>query len=59
MIRNLLASYGWMLVELIVLGLAIVERAVKLHGGNVRLLKRDGGGLEVRVELPAEDKRAA
>ena len=41
------------------LGLAIVERAAKLHGGNVRLLKRDGGGLEVRVELPAEDKKAA
>ncbi|HYJ18880.1 MAG TPA: ATP-binding protein, partial [Burkholderiales bacterium] len=41
------------------LGLAIVERAAKLHGGNVRLLKRDGGGLEVRVELPADDRKAA
>jgi two-component system osmolarity sensor histidine kinase EnvZ len=41
------------------LGLAIVERAVKLHGGNVRLLRRDGGGLEVRVELPAEEQKAA
>lgn len=41
------------------LGLAIVERAVKLHGGNVRLLMRDGGGLEVRVELPAEEQKAA
>ena len=41
------------------LGLAIVERAVKLHGGNVRLLRREGGGLEVRVELPAEEQKAA
>jgi two-component system, OmpR family, osmolarity sensor histidine kinase EnvZ len=41
------------------LGLAIVERAVKLHGGNIRLLRRNGGGLEVRVELPAEVEKAA
>jgi two-component system osmolarity sensor histidine kinase EnvZ len=41
------------------LGLAIVERAVKLHNGNVRLLKRDGGGLEVRVEFPAQAQQAA
>jgi two-component system osmolarity sensor histidine kinase EnvZ len=41
------------------LGLAIVERAVKLHNGNVRLLKREGGGLEVRVEFPAQDQQAA
>lgn len=34
------------------LGLAIVERIVKLHDGDVRLRKRDGGGLEVRVSLP-------
>ncbi|MEO8133588.1 MAG: ATP-binding protein [Betaproteobacteria bacterium] len=34
------------------LGLAIVERAARMHGGNVKLLRRDGGGLEVRVELP-------
>lgn len=41
------------------LGLAIVERAAKLHGGTVRLLPREGGGLEVRVELPAEVPQAA
>jgi two-component system osmolarity sensor histidine kinase EnvZ len=41
------------------LGLAIVERAARLHGGNVRLLRREGGGLEVRVELPAEEQKAA
>ena len=35
------------------LGLAIVDRIAKMHGGGVRLLARDGGGLEVRVELPA------
>ncbi len=34
------------------LGLAIVERAARMHGGNVKLLEREGGGLEVRVELP-------
>ena len=37
------------------LGLAIVDRIAKKHGGSVRLLARDGGGLEVRVELPAPD----
>jgi two-component system osmolarity sensor histidine kinase EnvZ len=36
------------------LGLAIVDRIAKLHGGSVRLLARDGGGLEARVELPAQ-----
>lgn len=34
------------------LGLAIVDRIAKLHGGTVRLLPRDGGGLRVRVVLP-------
>ena len=34
------------------LGLAIVDRIARLHGGAVRLLTRDGGGLRVRVELP-------
>ena len=34
------------------LGLAIVERAARMHGGNVKLLGREGGGLEARVELP-------
>lgn len=34
------------------LGLAIVDRIARAHGGTVRLLPRDGGGLRVRVELP-------
>lgn len=33
------------------LGLAIVDRIARLHGGSVKLLPRDGGGLRVRVEL--------
>ncbi len=35
------------------LGLAIVERVAGLHGGSVRLLPREGGGLRARVELAA------
>ncbi len=35
------------------LGLAIVDRIARLHGGTVQLLPRAGGGLRVRVELPA------
>lgn len=34
------------------LGLAIVERIARAHGGTVRLLPREGGGLRARVELP-------
>jgi len=34
------------------LGLAIVDRIARLHGGRVVLEDRDGGGLQVRVELP-------
>ena len=34
------------------LGLAIVDRIAKMHGGCVRLLPRDGGGLRARVEFP-------
>lgn len=34
------------------LGLAIVARIAQQHGGKVRLLNREGGGLEVRVSLP-------
>ncbi len=40
------------------LGLAIVERAARMHGGEVKLLARDGGGLEARVELPIEQTAA-
>lgn len=35
------------------LGLAIVDRIARMHGGSVKLLPREGGGLRVRVELPA------
>jgi two-component system osmolarity sensor histidine kinase EnvZ len=41
------------------LGLAIVERAARMNGGNVKLLRREGGGLEVRVELPTGAQKAA
>ena len=34
------------------LGLAIVDRVARLHGGRVRLEPREGGGLAARVELP-------
>ncbi|MBI3918177.1 MAG: HAMP domain-containing protein [Betaproteobacteria bacterium] len=34
------------------LGLAIVARIASMHGGEVRLLPREGGGLRARVELP-------
>jgi two-component system osmolarity sensor histidine kinase EnvZ len=35
------------------LGLAIVDRIARMHGGCVRLLAREGGGLRARVELPS------
>jgi two-component system osmolarity sensor histidine kinase EnvZ len=34
------------------LGLAIVERVARIHGGSLQLLAREGGGLEARVTLP-------
>lgn len=34
------------------LGLAIVERITRLHGGRIALLPRPGGGTEARVSLP-------
>ncbi|HTX76913.1 MAG TPA: ATP-binding protein [Terracidiphilus sp.] len=33
-------------------GLAIAERAVKLHSGQIRALNRDGGGTTIRISLP-------
>ncbi len=39
------------------LGLAIVERIARLHGGRFELLPRDGGGLEARLTLPAHAPR--
>ena len=38
------------------LGLAIVDRIARQHGGEVRLLPREGGGLRARVELPLASK---
>lgn len=35
------------------LGLAIVDRIAKIHGGRFDLLAREGGGTEARVTLPA------
>ena len=34
------------------LGLAIVERVARIHGGRLQLLAREGGGLEAQVSLP-------
>jgi len=34
------------------LGLAIVERIARLHGGRFELLPREGGGTIARVRLP-------
>lgn len=41
------------------LGLAIVERAARMHGGKVSLLRREGGGLEARIEFPLDGRKAA
>ena len=35
------------------LGLAIARRAVEAHGGSIRAINREGGGLRVEMELPA------
>jgi two-component system osmolarity sensor histidine kinase EnvZ len=40
------------------LGLAIVDRIVGMHGGRIRLLQREGGGLRARVELPTKEVRS-
>jgi signal transduction histidine kinase len=34
------------------LGLAVVRSIARVHGGDVTLVNRDGGGLTARVELP-------
>jgi two-component system, OmpR family, osmolarity sensor histidine kinase EnvZ len=38
------------------LGLAIVDRIARLHGGRFDLLPRDGGGTLARLRLPAADR---
>jgi two-component system sensor histidine kinase CpxA len=40
-------------------GLAIAERAVKLHGGDLRAYNRRGGGATLRMRLPAMEQKAA
>ena len=35
------------------LGLAIVDRIARLHGGSLHLLPREGGGMIARVTLPS------
>lgn len=37
------------------LGLAIAERAIRLHGGQISACNRDGGGLCVFVQLPLKN----
>ena len=39
------------------LGLAITERAVRLHGGTVRAANRPQGGLMVEIRLPMESAK--
>lgn len=41
------------------LGLAIAARAVTLHGGRIEARNLEGGGLEVRVSLPAAARERA
>ena len=41
------------------LGLAITDRAVRLHGGNVRAENRPEGGLMVEIRLPMEPAKPA
>ena len=37
------------------LGLAIARRALEMHGGSIDARLREGGGLEVRLRLPAAE----
>ena len=41
------------------LGLAIVERIARNHGGSLQLIPRPGGGLIARISLPTNSGRAA
>jgi two-component system sensor histidine kinase CpxA len=40
-------------------GLAIAERAVHLHGGEIRALPRQGGGLIIEMRLPTHERVAS
>jgi two-component system osmolarity sensor histidine kinase EnvZ len=37
------------------LGLAIVDRIAAMHGGRIKLLQREGGGLRARLEVPIKN----
>ena len=39
------------------LGLAIAERAVRLHGGKVKATNATGGGLEITISLPVSKQQ--
>jgi two-component system OmpR family sensor kinase len=41
------------------LGLAITRRAVEAHGGQVHARNREGGGLEVEIDLPLASRSTA
>ncbi len=41
------------------LGLAITDRAVRLHGGTIRVSNRPQGGLMVEIRLPLSSEEAA
>jgi two-component system sensor histidine kinase CpxA len=41
------------------LGLAITERAVRLHGGTVRAANRAEGGLIIEIRLPMVEREVA
>jgi two-component system osmolarity sensor histidine kinase EnvZ len=41
------------------LGLAIVERIIKRHGGKLRLYNRQGGGLAIEIMLPVAARAQA
>ena len=40
------------------LGLAITDRAIRLHGGTVKASNRPGGGLQVEIRLPLANAAA-
>jgi signal transduction histidine kinase len=40
------------------LGLAIAQRAVKPHGGEIKAKNRTGGGLEVAIRFPVSSSAA-
>jgi two-component system, sporulation sensor kinase E len=40
------------------LGLLIVRRIVREHGGEIDLVSREGQGLELKIRLPLHDQRA-